>query len=48
LRIDFGEPEDGLEEGPWEAFFESFDMSHLALLVSQETESRFNNFIARD
>mgnify|MGYP001627485285 CR=1 FL=1 len=48
LRIDFGEPEEGLEEVAWEAFFESFEESHLALLVSPEAQSRFNKFVRRE
>lgn len=48
LRIDFGEPEEEFEEVAWEAFFESFDESHLALLVSREDESRFNKFVRRE
>lgn len=48
LRIDFGEPEEGLEEVAWDAFFESFDESGLALLVSPEKNSRFNKFVRRD
>lgn len=48
LRIDFGEPEEGLEEVEWDAFFESFDDRRLALLVSQDPESRFNKFIRRE
>ncbi len=48
LRIDFGEPEEALEEVEWDAFFQSFDDGGLALLVSQDPESRFNKFIRRD
>lgn len=37
LRIDFGEPEDNLEEIEWEEFFEIFDDSELAFLHQNET-----------
>jgi len=32
LRLDFDEPEEGLEEITWDEFFEKFDESALALL----------------
>lgn len=51
LRIDFGEPEPGLEEISWEEFFEIFDESKLAFLHQESTkdgkESRFNKFVQR-
>lgn len=51
LRVDFGEPEDNLEEIEWEAFFSIFDENDLAFLYQDETKggktSRFNKFVAR-
>jgi hypothetical protein len=51
LRIDFGEPEDNLEEISWDEFFEIFDENKLAFLYQDETsdggQSRFNKFIER-
>jgi hypothetical protein len=52
LRVDFGEPEDNLEEIKWEDFFSIFDENELAFLYQDETKggktSRFNKFVARD
>lgn len=51
LRIDFGEPEEELEQVSWDEFFKVFDESNLAFLYQEESrsgESRFNKFIARD
>ena len=52
LRIDFGEPEDNLEEISWEEFFQIFDENKLAFLYQDETsdggKSRFNKFVNRD
>jgi hypothetical protein len=52
LRIDFGEPDERLEEIPWERFFEIFDENDLAFLHQEETEdgktSRFNKFVSRN
>ncbi|HKX22443.1 MAG TPA: hypothetical protein VJM81_04135 [Rhizorhapis sp.] len=52
LRIDFGEPEDDLEEIEWDEFFEIFEDSRLAFLHQDETsqgkESRFSKFVNRD
>ena len=52
LRIDFGEPEEELEEVSWDEFFEVFDENNLAFLYQDESmggrESRFNKFIDRD
>ena len=46
LRIDFGDPDEGLEEISWDEFFEVFEANNLALLHQDETEdgsvSRFN------
>lgn len=51
LRIDFGEPEETLEEISWDQFFEIFDRSDLAFLYQDKTEagaeSRFNKFVSR-
>ena len=52
LRIDFGEPEEGLEKISWEDFFKVFDERKLAFLYQDKTAdgkmSRFNKFVARD
>ena len=52
LRIDFGKPEERLEEIPWEQFFEIFDENKLTFLYQDRTEdgkvSRFFKFIDRD
>jgi hypothetical protein len=52
LRIDFGKPEDNLEEISWEEFFRIFDENRLAFLHQERTEggdlSRFSKFIERD
>lgn len=52
LRIDFGEPEAGLEEVSWEEFFEIFDENRLAFLHQDRTkeggESRFNKFVDQE
>jgi len=51
LRIDFGEPEDNLEEISWDEFFQIFDENKLAFLYQDETsdggKSRFNKFVNR-
>lgn len=51
LRIDFGTPEDNLEEIGWDEFFEIFDENKLAFLYQDETQdgktSRFSKFVAR-
>lgn len=51
LRIDFGKPEDRLEEISWEEFFEVFDENKLEFLYQDKTEdgktSRFNKFVNR-
>jgi hypothetical protein len=52
LRVDFNEPEEGLEEIDWDEFFAIFEESELAFLHQDRTgdgsESRFNNFVRRD
>lgn len=51
LRIDFGKPEEGLEEISWDEFFAIFDDNDLAFLHQDTTEggskSRFNKFVSR-
>ncbi|WP_187973318.1 hypothetical protein [Aquibium microcysteis] len=51
LRIDFGEPEDGLEQIEWDEFFRIFEENDLAFLCQDEVKggktSRFNKFVAR-
>lgn len=51
LRIDFGEPEEELEEIGWDRFFEIFDENRLAFLYQDETSdggtSRFNKLVNR-
>lgn len=46
LRVDFQEPDDELEEIPWDAFFEKFESDDLAFLHG-EGDSRFNKFVRR-
>jgi len=52
LRIDFGEPDEGLEEISWDDFFDKFDEENLAFLYQEETQdgktSRFFKFVQRD
>lgn len=51
LRIDFGEPEETLEEIGWDEFFQIFDQEKLAFLHQDMLDngkiSRFNKFVAR-
>jgi hypothetical protein len=51
LRFDFGDKDDALEEIGWDAFFEIFEESDLALLEQDETKSgdrsRFSKFVSR-
>lgn len=51
LRIDFGEPDDGLETISWETFFSQFEASQLRFLYQDKTEdgseNRFNKLISR-
>ncbi len=51
LRVDFGEPEEALEEISWDDFLEVFDKSKLSFLYQEETAggktSRFNKFVSR-
>ena len=48
LRIDFGEPAEGLEEISWDEWFEAFEENKLAFLYSDEGDSRFNKLVSRD
>jgi hypothetical protein len=53
LRIDFGEPDESLEEISWEAFFDTFEKHELALLYEDDEnsgrrKSRFSKFVRRD
>lgn len=52
LRIDFGEPDEGLEPIGWDEFFRIFEDNDLAFLHQDRTEdgatSRFNKFVTRD
>lgn len=45
LRIDFGKPEESLEQISWEDFFRKFDESDVSFLHDPEPESRFNKFV---
>lgn len=51
LRIDFGKPEENLEEIDWDEFFEIFDKNGLQFLYQEKTKdgktSRFSKFISR-
>lgn len=51
LRIDFGEPEDNLEQIDWDEFFRIFEDNKLAFLYQDEVKgggtSRFNKFVDR-
>lgn len=47
LRLDFQEKDENLTEISWEEFFEIFEDSELALLLSPEGKSRFNKFVSR-
>ncbi|MFZ5784290.1 MAG: hypothetical protein ACOY4R_29185 [Pseudomonadota bacterium] len=52
LRIDFREPDQGLEPISWEEFFSVFEDRKLALLEQDETRdgkmSRFAKFVERE
>ena len=52
LRVDFREPDDKLEEVPWDEFFKTFDDRKLAFLHQDKTadghESRFHKFVHRE
>jgi hypothetical protein len=52
LRVDFGEPEESLEEISWDEFFKTFEKNRLAFLYQDKTpegqKSRFTKFVDRD
>jgi len=47
VRIDFREPDEGLEEISWDEWFQTFDKSKLAFLHDDDPDSRFNKLVAR-
>ncbi len=51
LRIDFDEPEEGLEPISWDEFFDKFEESQLAFLYQDRTQggdtSRFFKLVRR-
>jgi hypothetical protein len=47
LRIDFGDPDEGLEEISWDEWCRAFDENDLAFLHSPEPGNRFNKLISR-
>ena len=47
LRLDFGEPEEGLEPITWDEFFAKFEESELALLYEDEPDNRFSKLVRR-
>ena len=47
LRLDFGKPEETLEEIDWDEFFETFDASGLALVYDDDPDSRFSKLVRR-
>ena len=51
LRVDFGKPEEALEEIEWEEFFQIFEKNDLAFLHQDKTAdgglSRFSKFVSR-
>jgi hypothetical protein len=48
LRIDFGDPDESLEEIDWDTWFEAFEANNLAFLYDPEPDSRFNKLVARE
>jgi hypothetical protein len=52
LRVDFGEPEESLEQISWEEFFKAFEENKLAFLHQEKVEggktSRFFKFVRRE
>lgn len=52
IRVDFGAPEEDLEEISWEEFFDIFESKNLAFLYEDTTaegrESHFFKFIDRN
>ena len=47
LRLDFGEPEEGLEAITWDEFFDKFEDSSLALLYEDKPGNRFSKLVSR-
>jgi hypothetical protein len=47
LRVDFREPDEGLEEISWDDWFQAFEENKLAFLYQDEGESRFNKLVDR-
>lgn len=47
LRLDFGEPDDRLEEISWDDFFRTFEQSRLGLLCGTDDGNRFNKLVRR-
>ena len=47
LRFEFRDPDDKLEVIEWDEFFKIFDDNKLALLESDDKNSKFAKFIAR-
>lgn len=52
IRLQFSDDSDKLDSVEWEAFFEAFDDSELAMIYQEETsdgeQSNFNKFIDRN
>lgn len=52
VRLDFGQPEESLEEISWDDFFRAFEESRLALIYQEKTDdgrqSRFAKLVHRD
>ena len=48
LRVDFGEPEESLEQVSWDHFFKVFDDSDITFLYDPPPKSRFNKFVRRN
>ena len=46
LRLDFDEPDEGLQTITWDAWFEWFDKNKLALL--RDEDGRFSKLISRN
>lgn len=47
LRLDFGKPEENLEQIEWEEFFDTFDESGLAFVYDDAPDSRFGKLVRR-
>lgn len=44
LRIDFGEPEDSLEQIEWDEFFEIFDEADIDFLYQDDVDGKTSRF----